>query len=90
MLGGLALDQRRERELAMGEVFMGRAVRRTSPAQPSRSRSKLASAMREVHEDIPSTVERADVAGERKEAMLRAIAFSKARKAGARLPRKGK
>ena len=41
--------------------------------------------MVEVHRHIPSTVTRANVSGERKESMLRAIAFSKARKAGARL-----
>lgn len=42
--------------------------------------------MREVHTDTPSTVTRAKVSGEHKEAMLRAIAFSKAREAGARVP----
>ena len=72
------------------DTFMGRPVKRHSPARVGKSRSKLESAMREVHEDEPSTVERADVSGERKEKMLQAIAFSKARKAGARLPRKGK
>lgn len=49
-----------------------------SDHQPSRK--KVESAMREVHTNIPSTVERADVSGEKREAMLRAIAFSKARK----------
>lgn len=44
--------------------------------------------MREVHSDIPSTVERADVSGERKESMLRAIALSKARKRGAHVPKR--
>lgn len=53
----------------------------------SQGRRLLTSMMREVHTHIPSTVQRADVSGERKEAMLRAIAFSKARKAGARLKR---
>lgn len=43
-------------------------------------RKKVARAMREVHEDTPSTVTRAKVSGERKEKMLRAIAYSKARK----------
>jgi len=43
--------------------------------------------MREVHENIPSTVRRVKHFGAGgKEAMLRAIAFSKARKAGAKLP----
>lgn len=50
--------------------------------------TKLAHAMREVHENIPSTVKQANVTGARKEAMLRAIAFSKARKAGAKIPKK--
>lgn len=40
------------------------------------------SAMREVHRNIPSTVTRAKVKGKRREAMLRAIAFAKSRKAG--------
>lgn len=44
------------------------------------SRKRVESAMSEVHRNIPSTVERANVSGERKEKMLRAIAFSKARK----------
>lgn len=46
----------------------------------------LSSIMREVHTNIPSTVERAQHFGPGgREAMLRAIAFSKARKAGAKL-----
>ena len=48
----------------------------------------LEAAMREVHRNTPSTVTRANVRGARREAMLRAIAFSKARKAGAHLPTK--
>lgn len=48
---------------------------------------KLAAAMREVHRDEPSTVTRAKHFGPGgKEAMLRAVAYSKARKAGAKLP----
>ena len=53
-----------------------------------KGKSKLGTAMSEVHRNIPSTVKRANVSGKRKEAMLRAIAFSKARKAGAKIPRK--
>lgn len=49
---------------------------------------KLEAAMREVHKNEPSTVTRANVSGAKKEAMLRAIAFSKARKTGAKLPKK--
>ncbi len=44
------------------------------------SREDVARAMREVHTNIPSTVKRAKVKGKKKEAMLRAIGFSKARK----------
>ena len=57
-------------------------------ARASRSRTILGEMMEEVHERIPSTVRRANVTGARRTAMLRAIAFSKARKAGARLPKK--
>ena len=38
----------------------------------------LGRVMREVHKNIPSTVRRANVHGKKREAMLRAIAFSKA------------
>ena len=48
----------------------------------------LQRAMREVHTNEPSTVSRANVSPERKEKMRQAIAFSKARKAGAKLPKK--
>jgi hypothetical protein len=44
--------------------------------------------MREVHTNIPSTVRRAQGSGERKDAMVSAVAFRKARKAGATLKRK--
>jgi len=48
---------------------------------PPESRSKVAVAMREVHTNTPSTVTRAKHFGPGgKEAMLRAIAYSKARK----------
>lgn len=40
----------------------------------------LEAAMKEVHKNIPSTVVKAKVTGKKKEAMLRAIAFSKAKK----------
>ena len=52
-----------------------------------KGKAKVAAAMREVHENIPSTVKRAKVTGKKREAMLRAIAFAKARKAGAKVPR---
>ena len=44
------------------------------------SRADVERHMREVHKNIPSTVKRAKVKGKKKEKMLRAIAFSKARK----------
>ena len=50
-----------------------------------KSHRLLTSMMREVHTTTPSTVTRANVSGDRKEAMLRAIAFSKARARGAKL-----
>ena len=43
---------------------------------------KVEAAMREVHTNIPSTVTRANVSGERREKMLRAIAFAKTRARG--------
>jgi hypothetical protein len=49
---------------------------------------KLERAMREVHTHEPSTVKRAKVSEERKEKMRQAIAYSKARKAGADIPEK--
>ena len=55
----------------------------------SKSRGKLKAAMHEVHENMPSTVERAKHFGPGgREAMMQAIAFSKARKTGAKLPKK--
>jgi len=44
------------------------------------AKGKLEAAMKEVHTNIPSTVEKANVSGKKREAMIRAIAFSKARK----------
>ena len=75
------------------EQMLGAGVMHHSPARlakKGKSRRLVEAAMEEVHEDIPSTVRRADVAGEDKEAMLRAIALSKARKAGARIPKRGR
>jgi len=57
-------------------------------AEQSRSKTVLRSMLREVHENVPSTVTRANVTGKRRTAMLTAIAFAKARKAGARLPKR--
>ena len=53
-----------------------------------RGRKVVGQMMREVHRDEPSTVTRAKHFGPGgKEAMLRAVAFSKARKAGAKVPK---
>lgn len=53
------------------------------------SSSIVSKMMSEVHRNVPSTVERAEHFGPGgKEAMLQAIALEKARKAGARIPRK--
>ena len=53
-----------------------------------KSRGKVAAAMREVHTNVPSTVKRAKHFGPGgKEAMLKAVAMSKARDAGARVRR---
>lgn len=60
-------------------TMLGRVVAHHSPA--SLSRRRVESAMREVHANTPSTVTRAKQFGPGgKEAMLRAIAYSKARK----------
>lgn len=59
-------------------------------AVPSKSRATVSRMMREVHEQEPSTVKRAKRFGKGgKEAMLRAIALNKSRKAGAHIPYKG-
>ena len=55
----------------MAETMLGRKVNRNSPA-------KLESAMREVHNNTPANVTKTGKTGKAKEAMLRAIAFSKA------------
>ena len=53
-----------------------------------RSQKIVGRMMKEVHTDTPSTVSRARRFGPKgKEGMLRAIAFSKARKAGAKVPK---
>lgn len=56
-----------------------------------KTRRLVQAAMKEVHRNIPSTVRRAKYFGPGgMEAMLQAIALSKARKRGARIPRKGR
>ena len=58
------------------------------PKAKSKSRQKVEAAMHEVFIDEPSTVTRAKVSDEKKTAMKKAIAFSKARKTGARVTKK--
>lgn len=57
-------------------------------AKHGMSQAILARSMREVHKNIPTTVKHAKKFGEGgREAMIRAIGFSKARKSGAKLPK---
>lgn len=65
--------------------MLGRPVVRHSPARLGKGKRMLQSAMREVHTNEPSTVARADVSEARKEKMRVAIAYSKARRRGARV-----
>jgi hypothetical protein len=59
-------------------------------SKPTKSQRLMSEAMHEVHTHEPSTVSRAEVSPARKEAMRQAIAFEKARDAGAKVPRKKK
>ena len=56
------------------------ALGRLREALKVASKMPLESAMREVHSDVPSNVEKTGKKGKAKETMLRAIAFSKAGK----------
>lgn len=71
---------------------MARKASLTNRARGARhsdeSGSKLESAMREVHTDVPKNVIATGKTGKAKEAMIRAIGFSKARKRGAKIPKK--
>ncbi len=60
------------------------------PGNPhgGKSRAKVKAAFHEVFTDEPSTVTRANVSGERKHKMKVVIALNKARKAGARIPKR--
>lgn len=55
--------------------------------RPTGTQAKVSAAFREVYTDTPTTVTRAGVKGLRKQKMLAAVALSKARKAGARIPK---
>lgn len=74
----------------MGKTFTPEALRAGHNPGKSKSQKKLDAAMSEVHRHIPSTVEATGKTGAAKAKMLAAVAFSKARAQGARLPRKGK
>lgn len=76
----------------MAISYMGRILRHGSgvkyPPSGSTSGGIVGRMMHEVFTDEPSTVTRANVSGKRKRKMMQAIAFSKARKAGATIPYK--
>jgi hypothetical protein len=59
-------------------------------SKPTKFQRLVTEALREVHTNEPSTVSRAEVSPTRKEAMRQAIAFDKARDAGAKIPRRKK
>lgn len=54
----------------------------------STSKKLIEDAMSEVHTNVPSTVKATGKTGAEKEKMLAAVAFSKARDKGARVPPK--
>ena len=56
-------------------------------AAKTKTEKKVAEAFREVHENIPSTVKATGKTGAAKEKMLTAVALSKAREAGADIPK---
>lgn len=55
----------------------------------STSKKLIEDAMAEVHTNVPSTVKATGKTGAAKEAMLAAVAYSKAKAKGAKVPRKG-
>ena len=62
-----------------GGIKMQRSRISREDVKKKLSQRKVAAAMEEVHANIPSTVKATGKKGKAKEAMLRAIAFSKAR-----------
>ena len=54
----------------------------------SKYKVALQAAMKEVHRNTPRNVVKTGKTGIQKEKMLEAIAFSKARKGGAKIPKK--
>lgn len=69
---------------------MPKSKPKTKAGKKNKSQQLVSEAMSEVHRNEPSTVTRAKVQGKQKEKMLQAIAFSKARDAGAHVPAKSK
>ena len=63
----------------MPQMMLGRPVHHSAARLSAPPRKRLDAAMHEVFTNEPSTVTRAKVSGKRKTAMLRAIAYSKAR-----------
>lgn len=53
------------------------------------SKEKVAAAFHEVHANVPQSVKKTGKTGEAKRKMMTAIALSKARAAGAKIPKKG-
>ena len=61
----------------------------TMATTKTRSKKIIEDAMSEVHTNVPSTVKATGKTGAEKEKMLAAVAFSKAKDKGAKVPRKG-
>jgi len=56
--------------------------------KPTATQRKVSAAFHEVHEKVPASVKATGKTGEAKQAMMTAIALSKARAAGAKIPEK--
>ena len=64
-------------------------ARKRGKKKQTKTEKLTAAAFREVNRNEPSTVARANVSEKRKKKMRTAIALNKARKRGARIPKKG-
>lgn len=67
--------------------YMGAGKRRPGRPKGSTSQDKIDSAFQEVYAKVPANVIKTGKTGKPKRAMMTAIALSKARKAGARIPK---
>ena len=56
------------------------------PPSTSKSKGKIKAAFDEVYSNVPSTVKATGKTGKAKQKMMTAVALSKARQAGARIP----